>query len=370
MLFTEKSVCISGPSPQQLIGLLADLSSKCEDITLDCESLAVDNEGNLNIRNNLFGEGQEMIPTTEHALGLLLSLLRIPKSYYDRCPPGLQARNFNHWMSRKCGKKLLVRMWSPEVGIRVARAFFTPRFQPGMDDIHVFPYILASLETMSRFPSKIRLFRKNSTITLLDVDLIDYRTEEVDRIPYILQGGVSVTNSEVGVSAVRIQPSISYRRAVDQTWHTLCDYTSGGSIRFRHIGKPRLEEIQAAVEIAMEAAATALPASLSAMVTPVLNQPYEELKGVVEDNISIPNTILLILEDDWKERQQAVKGEVVDAIINAVGKIPSFTDKLEKELEVKRACARYLGLFTSVEEKIGDIVAQAAQQVVAQDGWF
>jgi hypothetical protein len=118
--------------------------------------------------------------------------LGIPWEYLNRCPAEVQAYNLNHWLKHERNPELFFRFDGGEV-----RAIFTPRYKP-VDNFEV----LYRLSTLGYGPDtrvQCHLDREFLSLSIPDGSQA-FVVNGKDRIV----PGVSIANSEVGISSLKI----------------------------------------------------------------------------------------------------------------------------------------------------------------------
>lgn len=147
--------------------------------------------------------GREAFGTTDLFHRQVGAALGIPAKYYDQMrkeKPGLLADNVNAWFSDK-GSSYMVRSMDYGSG-RVARALLSDRYRR-IDNLEVASAVLPlfagqeGMEVISCEVTESRLYLK----------VVNHRLEMAcvgDRV----QAGVAVSNSEVGLGAVSVQPLV------------------------------------------------------------------------------------------------------------------------------------------------------------------
>jgi hypothetical protein len=137
---------------------------------------------------------------TELAHEQIAGRLGIPRQYYDRMlreAPGLLAENANHWFRARADERQLVRTLDGNV-----RALLSDRYRP-LDHLDLAQAVLpilgeAGVRVESCEVTERRLYLKAVT---------DRVTAEVKRGD-VVQAGIVVTNSEVGLGAVKVEPMV------------------------------------------------------------------------------------------------------------------------------------------------------------------
>ncbi len=137
----------------------------------------------------------------EMAHGQIADRLQIPRKYYDRMraeQPQLLAANVNTWFERNPEKRMIRTLDG------AARAFLSNRYQR-IDNVHVAEIVLPVLtetpgiEVVSSEITESRLYIKAVTHAI--------RGEvKSRRVGDIVEAGVLISNSEVGLGAVSVMP--------------------------------------------------------------------------------------------------------------------------------------------------------------------
>lgn len=187
------------------------------------------------------GSGPDL-ELTELSRNQLLARLGIPAAYYDRCPPRLQREHVRWFMGQdEATRPVRLRI----VRGNIVRAILTDSYTP-LDDVEVVP---AFAEALCDVEVKVVSFSQDDDYTHLRI--VFPRTEREVRPGDLVQVGLHLSNSEVGLRAVRVD-SLLFR--------LVC---SNGAVRrertgqaYRHVGKPdRLREaVVAAIAEAREGA--------------------------------------------------------------------------------------------------------------------
>jgi hypothetical protein len=125
----------------------------------------------------------------------------IPAKYYDRMlaeSPELLTRNVNHWFSAQPEKRLIRTLDGN------ARAFLSNRYQR-VDNVHVAEVVLPALmdtpdvEVVSAEITSSRLYIKAVTHAVRG-------TVNSRRVGDVVEAGVMISNSEVGLGAISVMP--------------------------------------------------------------------------------------------------------------------------------------------------------------------
>lgn len=296
------------------------------------------------------------IAHTSYALGQLLTYLKIPRPYFRRCPGHLKKENLNYWLRTKHNKRLIARQWN-----NIIRAFFSTRFTNEMDDVFVIPVVSKALRELTLSSHTIN-FTKTPGITRISIWFNEWKTREVEDIPWVLQGGLCITNSEIGLSSLRIQPYVKARDHWTGHVFLLGDYTAPGAKRFKHVGDMKHEAIAEALTVALKIAEDAVPVALNALMVPV-ERPREALEKVYHSNPFLTQTIMDSIADSLATQPEVLKGDIIVSILKACETVMPFQTKLHERIEAERGMAKYLGFLNGLEEQVGDILAEAMVRI-------
>ena len=151
----------------------------------------------------------------------------IPLPYYRRMlseAPDLMAANANTWLAKADGRRL-VRTALDDAGQPVTRAFLSDRFRP-LDNYQLLEAVLPLLHVQGIRVESCELTEKRLYLKAVS----DRFTGEV-KVGEMVQAGLSISNSEVGMGAISILPLV---------WTLRC--TNGMTIqesgmRQHHVGR-------------------------------------------------------------------------------------------------------------------------------------
>lgn len=142
-------------------------------------------------------------PLTDWAHGQLADKLGIPRRYYEKMREAgkaeLLAENINAWLSVK--ERRLIRILDGKI-----RAILSDRYRI-MDNYDI---IFLALDEFKR-KETVEIFRIDLTETMLYLKAIDRTLTASIREEDIVYGGIIIRNSEVGASALRVEPFILRR---------------------------------------------------------------------------------------------------------------------------------------------------------------
>ena len=166
-------------------------------------------------------------PINPRAQSMIARRLRIPANYLKRCSPSLQARNLNqHIDNQKDDREFLIRFDGSEI-----RAIFTTRYTP-MDN----------QEVLKQLEAATGIGPNTSVQSQVDSNFLSISIPNMEQTFDIAKGdqaisGVSICNSEVGVSSLRISAFL---------YRLLCTNGMVGEVghtnSFKHISRRAIQE--------------------------------------------------------------------------------------------------------------------------------
>lgn len=158
--------------------------------------------------NHLVSGEQEVFDTTQLFHRQVASALGIPAKYYDMMAaqkPELLAENVNAWFGDKT-VSYMVRSMDYGYG-RVARALLSERYRR-IDNME----IAAAVLPLFAGDDQYEVVSSEVTENRLYLKIVNHRLEMEVKKGDVVQAGVMISNSEVGLGAVSIQPLV-YRLA-------------------------------------------------------------------------------------------------------------------------------------------------------------
>lgn len=176
------------------------------------------------------GDAYPIRPLAHQQLG---EHLGIPKPYYDRLlvdDPLLLTQNVNAWL-RKSPDRRLVRTFGRDYGIR---AYLSDRFRP-LDNLDLAEAILPKIlehqwDIKSCELTETRLYIKVVSEDIRAEVVPDHVNVRTGGRTHIVHPGLTITNSEVGLGSLRIEPTVHWE-------HCLNLATLNASVRRAHLGK-------------------------------------------------------------------------------------------------------------------------------------
>jgi hypothetical protein len=242
----------------------------------------------------------------------------------------------------------MLRCRKTETNQLIARAVVSQRFDTTKDDYLVFPVLVNALREEAG----------NNELCFVSGTKWDDFTQLTVAFPAsatIHRGlaciaGISISNSEIGLSTLCIQPII---RAGYQVAHDLIDRSAEGTTSLRHIGVLDPKELPKAISLARRVAEIGIAQAIKSSEE-IVQKPAKEVEKFIKSCPIIPSKVLLVLEKEWKDEKEATKFDLAVSILAAVESLPTFQKYLAKQ-EV----GRYLQLFQSSEGRLKEIVEEA-----------
>jgi len=166
------------------------------------------------------GQGRFDINRVAHSQ--LAAYTRIPKEYYDRMPPSLLAINVNHWLQDK-DEPRMIRTMDGNV-----RAWLSDRYRP-LDN---YDLAVAVIPTLRKAGAEIN--SSEVTDSRLYIKATSPKITATVKQGDVVQAGVLISNSEVGMGALQVAPFSLRLVCVNGMTHT--DYGR----RKAHLGRQQL----------------------------------------------------------------------------------------------------------------------------------
>ncbi len=191
-----------GLSLQEMAAEIERQSNLKEDYLVDTRNLQMESFGSqvyLHMQENGFDilEPLEVNPIAHRQLG---THLKIPAAYYDRMLtdyPELLTKNVNSWFQKEPSKRMIRTLGG------TARAFLSNRYRR-IDNLDIAKVVLPIIGQMNgaRFESC------QITDSRMYIKVVNTRLEAEVVPGDIVQAGVIISNSEVGLGSVCIQPLV------------------------------------------------------------------------------------------------------------------------------------------------------------------
>ena len=175
-----------------------------QDYIAPASALRLSDDGETFLMDHVGARDSESLGTTDLFHRQIGSALNIPAKYYDmmrKTKPGLLAENVNSWLSGR-DQSYMIRSMDYGAG-RVARAFLSDRYRR-IDNMEIASAVLplfAGKEEMKVVSSEV-------TENRLYLKIVNHRLEAEVAPGDLVQAGVVISNSEVGLGAVSVQPLV------------------------------------------------------------------------------------------------------------------------------------------------------------------
>lgn len=188
----------TGKTLVELATELERQSTVKKDFIASTSSLEMTNNGEIAIDSDTTSQ---QFPVTDHAHSQIAARLDIPAKYYNRMKaeaPELLAANVNEWFRSKPERRM-VRTLDGEM-----RAFLSERYRR-LDNFDLAEAVLPILAEMGE---GIRIVSTELTNSRMYIKAINERLELEVRKGDVVQAGIAISNSEVGLGALKVEPLI------------------------------------------------------------------------------------------------------------------------------------------------------------------
>ena len=168
-----------------------------KDYISDTRVLEMTPAGELTLANNGFQE----FPVTDHAHSQIAARLDIPSKYYNRMrteAPNLLAANVNEWFHSKPERRM-VRTLDGNI-----RAFLSDRYRR-LDNFELAQAVLPVLAEMGE---GVQIVSSEMTQTRMYIKAINRRLELEVNKGDVVQAGICISNSEVGLGSLKVEPLV------------------------------------------------------------------------------------------------------------------------------------------------------------------
>ncbi len=189
------------PLPEVLMELQAQQGAK-RDFIAPAPALRLSDDAGSFVLDHVGPRDSETLGTTDLFHRQIGAALGIPAKYYDLMKaqkPDLLATNVNTWLAER-DQSYMIRTMDYGYG-RVARAFLSDRYRR-IDNLEVASAVLplfAGKEEMEVVSCAV-------TESRMHIKVVNHRLEAEVVPGDLVQAGVAISNSEVGLGAVSVQP--------------------------------------------------------------------------------------------------------------------------------------------------------------------
>nr|AKH47571.1 hypothetical protein AM1_A0346 [uncultured marine virus] len=279
------------------------LSRAKHDVVVDSRSLEMIQTGTTDFA--LMGEGELLGDLNPHSHGQMSARLQIPKKYYDRMQeqePDLLKHNVNRWLQHSPTKRM-VRTYRHEVGgpKRIVRAVMSDRYQR-IDNYDVLANLMPVLNEVG-IEYGLDLKSCEVTDSKMYAKLTSPRLRGEVKAGDVVEAGVSISNSEIGMGIYVISPFI-YR-----LW---CDNGCGtdeGKFSRRHVG--------AQTEMGEQMQSFMTDETNRVVDQGILLQSRDTLKGILSEEVFGRNLTKLQNAANGKEASQPI--QAMEVLANSLG---------------------------------------------------
>lgn len=317
---------IKGKSLTQLAAELERRSQEAQDFIVDTKELQFgkrETEGGHTFDLTIPSHGSRII--TQHTHGQISQRLGIPKKYYDRLAttqPDLLVDNVQTLFEREPERRM-VRTLDGN-----ARAFLSDRYRR-IDNEQIFQ---AAGEALVESGAQVEAVSTDATDQKLYLQVKFPRLEGEVKKGDPVQGGLIITNSEIGSGALEVRPLI-YRLVCLNGMVRPVD-VENGSVRRNHIGR----RVEAGEDFTIYSDET-LKADDHALMLKIRDSIR---------NLSDPQLFFKLME----EMRAAAEGKVIERPVLAVeelAKVITLRDR-EKELVLENLLRGDTGLGTDLSK--------------------
>ncbi len=172
------------------------------------------------------GSGAQPFGLTDLVHDQLATLTGVPQAYYRRMQtenPSLLGSNVNSWLGRSTNRQLVRTLRDPSRPL--VRAIVSDRFRP-LDHRQLLEAVLPTLHEQG-----VQVLSSELTDTRLYVKAVNQRVTGEIRVGESVMAGIVISNSEVGLGALTIQPLIYTLRCTNGM------IVEDTSLRRHHVGK-------------------------------------------------------------------------------------------------------------------------------------
>ncbi|MGB8699121.1 MAG: DUF932 domain-containing protein [Thermosynechococcaceae cyanobacterium] len=180
---------------------IQDQASQKRDYIADTRQIEMNADGSLTVQ----AETVEDFETTDHTHSQIAQRLSIPAKYYHRMrqeAPNLLANNVNHWFQANPEPRMIRTLEGK------ARAFLSNRYRR-VDNKAIAETVLPVL---NEFGDGLQIASIGLTESRLYIKVVNQRIQLDVKVGDPVQAGVIVSNSEIGLGSIRIEPLV-YRLA-------------------------------------------------------------------------------------------------------------------------------------------------------------
>ena len=283
-------------------------------------------DGEMPLATRMEGEAHRL---SRRSKMQLLTRLGMPEKVMDRLPAGLRFATVNHLIQQyEEGQMMTFRTVNVEEQ-RTVRALVTDRYTP-LDDVDIIPYVADVLADTDAQVERV-MFDEDYT----HLRILFPRTQVEVKKGDVIQTGISFSNSETGMRAVRIEP-FSFRLICT---NGMTSTQMDGATSIRHIGNAaRMKDaVWRAVEDARVGASRMQDAFRKALEHAVMD-PIKAINDHGSDKLT-QDQLKAVLAAYTVEPDPTLFG-----VINAFTRGAQMMGDMETRYEVERVGARLLAV--------------------------
>ena len=274
---------------------------------------------------------------TSSALSQLLTKLKIPKAYFQRCPDWLKYTSIQHFNSLHKSYYLFRMREESHV-----RATLSNRYGV-TDDKDLFALIFDQF--LDRDDIFIRSFEITDHITRLSIEFQDAKVEH-NGTEYI--AGLNILNSETGHSSIWIEPVVHIPGCSFPNRRLLMK--QGIDCRIVHRG---LDQKDRSIQLITRAKEISQIGILQLIESFNENIPVSKAVGFVQNTEVFPNRFAQILEEEWNNQTLLTKADAARRIILLAQELPLF-----QRIQVEQTAGAFIGLFDNYKGRFSDIIKE------------
>ncbi len=187
----------AGKTLTELAQELERQSQTKKDFIASTESLEMTNTGEMTID----GDTRQELAIADHAHTQIAARLDIPAKYYTRMrdqAPELLAANVNEWFHQKPERRMIRTLDGS------MRAFLSDRYRR-LDNYDLASAVLPVLKEMGE---GLKIVSTELTASRMYIKVINERLELEVKQGDVVQAGIVISNSEVGMGSLKVEPLI------------------------------------------------------------------------------------------------------------------------------------------------------------------
>jgi len=211
------------------------------------------------------------------------------------------------------------------------------------DDNQLFPLLIDLLDQNQNI--SYTLYEYDDQMTRLHIKFND--TERIyEENTY--HAGMIITNSEVGISSVWIEPSV-YK---EDLLYTNRDSLKKQNVQMKivHRGDINTDRISGILSNCSQIAQIGVIQLIESLQQEI--QPKLAF-SLVQNIVEFPSRIALVLNDEWEQQEKLKKSEVTSAILEVARNLPVF-----QRSKVEQAAGKMIGLFDNYLSRITQIMEE------------